>query len=178
MHPSPAESWRSVVGFPGYEVSDLGRIRSFNLRGYGTRLAVEPHPIRERRNNCGYPTVPLCARGVKSAAFVHRLVLTAFVGPCPDGMEGCHDNGDRTDNRATNLRWDTRRNNHADKAAHGTRQTGERHGRAVLTDAQVTEIRRRRAAGETIVALGRAFGTAHSNISRVCLNRTWNHLES
>ncbi len=52
--------------------------------------------------------------------FAHRAVLLAFVGPCPEGMEACHNNGDPLDNRVENLRWDTRSNNTLDKVAHGT----------------------------------------------------------
>jgi hypothetical protein len=43
-----------------------------------------------------------------------------FVGPAPEGMEGCHYNGDPTDNRLENLRWDTRKANVADAIRHGT----------------------------------------------------------
>lgn len=47
-------------------------------------------------------------------------MLTAFVGPCPDGMEGCHNDGDPHNNRLDNLRWDTRANNARDAIRHGT----------------------------------------------------------
>jgi hypothetical protein len=49
-----------------------------------------------------------------------ELVLTAFVGSRPSGLEGCHRNGDPTDNRLENLRWDTRTANIFDAVAHGT----------------------------------------------------------
>lgn len=51
---------------------------------------------------------------------VHRLVLEAFVGPCPEGMEGCHGDGDPTNNSLGNLRWDTATSNQLDKVRHGT----------------------------------------------------------
>ncbi|QOV97160.1 HNH endonuclease [Rhodococcus pyridinivorans] len=51
---------------------------------------------------------------------VHRLVLEAFTGPCPDGMVGCHNDGDTTNNRLDNLRWDTPGANNRDKRTHGT----------------------------------------------------------
>ena len=51
---------------------------------------------------------------------MHRLVLGAFAGPPPEGMEGCHEDNDKTNNRLDNLRWDTRPGNHSDKARHGT----------------------------------------------------------
>lgn len=51
---------------------------------------------------------------------VHRLVLEAFVGPCPDGTVGCHNDGDTTNNSVGNLRWDTPGANNRDKRTHGT----------------------------------------------------------
>lgn len=50
---------------------------------------------------------------------VHLLVLEAFVGPCPPGLEGCHTNGDGLDNKLTNLRWDTHAANMQDRLRHG-----------------------------------------------------------
>lgn len=41
------------------------------------------------------------------------------MGPCPDGMEACHNNGDQLDNRIENLRWDTHSANIYDQVAHG-----------------------------------------------------------
>lgn len=46
---------------------------------------------------------------------IHKLVLEAFVGERPSGMQACHGNGDKTDNRLVNLRWDTVKANHRDK---------------------------------------------------------------
>lgn len=42
---------------------------------------------------------------------IHQIVLEAFCGPCPDGMEVLHGNGIRTDNRLSNLRYGTRSEN-------------------------------------------------------------------
>ena len=51
---------------------------------------------------------------------IHQIVLEAFCGPCPDGMEVLHGNGIRTDNRLSNLRYGTRSENNADSIRHGT----------------------------------------------------------
>lgn len=120
------ENWRDVPGYEGaYEVSDLGRVRSLD------RFIAFDHPTRPglwrrgrmRRTpvgNHGYPTVSLtCTRHRQRARLVHRLVLEAFVGPCPPGMEACHNNGDRTDSRLVNLRWDTSTENNRDTVRHG-----------------------------------------------------------
>jgi hypothetical protein len=57
---------------------------------------------------------------------VHRLVLETFVGPCPDGMECCHNNGDPADNRLENLRWDTLSSNAYDRVEHGVHNMARR----------------------------------------------------
>ena len=57
--------------------------------------------------------------GKNNKHYVHHLVAAAFLGPRPDGLEICHSNGDATDNRAANLRWDTRSSNLHDAVAHG-----------------------------------------------------------
>ncbi|MGB0971438.1 MAG: NUMOD4 motif-containing HNH endonuclease [Mycobacterium sp.] len=122
------ENWRSVVGYEGlYEVSDQGRVRGIDryvtTRG-GVRLSrgqiLRPTPIVKGSKGRAYHFVNLSRSSKKARFSVHRLVLTAFVGPCPDGMEGCHNNGDASDNRIANLRWDTRANNGADKRRHKT----------------------------------------------------------
>ncbi|WP_442972456.1 NUMOD4 motif-containing HNH endonuclease [Rhodococcus sp. BH5] len=113
--------WRAVVGYEGiYEVSDLGEVRSVSrtdARGHRRtgRLRVAYPSV-----SSGHLTVTLYKRGRRSTKFVHRLVIEAFTGPRPDGMEACHNNGVRTDNRASNLRWDTRSANQRDAVAHGT----------------------------------------------------------
>jgi hypothetical protein len=68
----------------------------------------------------GYLYVNLKRVGSQSQRAVHRLVLEAFVGPCPPGMEGCHNDGDQLNNRLDNLRWDTPSNNKLDSVRHGT----------------------------------------------------------
>lgn len=114
------ERWLPVIGYEGsYEVSDFGRVRSLdriNSRGHSlTGRVLSPCP-----NTSGHLQVPISAGCIQRLFQVHRLVLTAFVGPCPAGMEGCHWNGDPTDNRAANLRWDTQSANQLDSIRHGT----------------------------------------------------------
>lgn len=62
----------------------------------------------------------LSRNGATKRQWVHRLVLSAFTGPCPPGMECCHNDGDPSNNRPENLRWDTRSSNARDKRVHGT----------------------------------------------------------
>lgn len=73
--------------------------------------------------------------------YVHQLVLESFVGPCPNKMETCHNDGDPTNNKIINLRWDTCKNNCADRAKHGRTIRGERYWNAILNEYQVRIIR-------------------------------------
>jgi HNH endonuclease len=69
---------------------------------------------------------------------VHTLVLQAFVGPCPAGMEACHYDGDKANNKLGNLRWDTKRANELDAIRHRTRpdpmRTRCKYGHALTDD--------------------------------------------
>lgn len=118
------EIWRSVVGWEGlYEVSDLGRVRS-TPRDVGSRWPAYRRPaggviLSGHRNTSGYLQVKLCRNGRAVTRLVHRLVLEAFVGRCPDGMEGCHGPSGIEDNSLANLRWDTRHENALDITRHG-----------------------------------------------------------
>lgn len=116
-----SERWLPVSGYEGsYEVSDLGRVRSLDRitdRGRKWRGRVmSPAPMRSN----GYLIVSLWRDGSQRTTLVHRLVLSAFVGPAPDGAEGLHGDGDPENNKLTNLSWGTHSENEMDKVRHGT----------------------------------------------------------
>jgi hypothetical protein len=108
---------------------------------------------------------------------VSRLVLTTFVGPCPDGMEGCHNDGNPKNNSLGNLRWDTRKANHSDKRRHGTLPLGSRLHCSKLTEAQVLVIKSRIARGESNRTLADEFGVSIDTIRHIRKRRTWGWLE-
>lgn len=117
------EQWKPVVGYEGfYEVSDKGRVRSLT-RVVQTRLGhsttYQGRILRQHARPTGHLDVGLMRSGHRVTAKVHRLVLTAFVGPDPEGMECCHNNGNPADNRVENLRWDTTAANRRDCVNHG-----------------------------------------------------------
>lgn len=120
------ERWRPVVGYEGhYEVSDQGRVRSYVRQQQAGRI-LRPRASKSRdHRNPGW-TVALFRGGRRENHLIHRLVLTAFVGPCPEGMEGCHWNDDASDNRLSNLRWDTHSANTQDKLRNGNHEPSNR----------------------------------------------------
>jgi len=137
--------WRAVPAYEGlYEVSNMGHLRSVpRLRSFGDhQRQVGGNVLRRKpRKGDGYIRVVLYRGEEREEHPLHRLVLEAFVGPCPSGMEACHNNGIRADCRLSNLRWDTRSGNSNDKHAHGTMVRGEAFHSAKLTEAQVQAIR-------------------------------------
>jgi hypothetical protein len=103
----------------------------------------------------------------------HRLVAEAFHGPAPEGMECRHLDGTRDNNRPSNLAWGTPVENAADRRRHGTNISGERHGAAKLTAADVAEIRKRRAAGETLQSLADEYGVHNSTIHKASVGQSF-----
>lgn len=115
----------------------------------------------------------------KRACYVHTLILEAFVGPRPRGMEGCHF-PDRTpaNCRLDNLRWDTPKANGQDKCLHGTQVQGIGCHQAKLTEREVEIVRRLHLAGYTYHAIGREFGMIYNTIRSIVQGKTWRHVPS
>jgi hypothetical protein len=118
------ERWRPVPGYEGYyEVSDHGRVRSVDRlirrpsERVDRRIPGKVLTLRKPTGQHGYVQAVLSREGKVRFVAVHRLLLLAFVGPCPDGMEACHGNDIPDDNRLANLRWDTHASNMDDRAA-------------------------------------------------------------
>lgn len=116
---------------------------------------------------------------------VHRLILEAFVGPIPRGMQCCHGDGNPANNRLSNLRWDTPKGNQADRIKHGTVLCGVNHPSTRLTEHQVKEIRRRHreakgsrqlAPAGTLTALAKDFKTSNGHIRGIVSRARWKHI--
>lgn len=159
--------WKDIPGYEGqYRVSEYGDIvgpRGKLLRPY-------------RSNSAGREIVSLYKNGQRERWLIYRVVLTAFVGPCPDGMEGCHNDGNVRNNHVSNLRWDTHKNNHADKYRHGTEQVGENHPRNRFTEQDVLRMRDMRRCGAKLAEIGRVFGTSEGPVSAICRRQAWTHI--
>lgn len=168
------ERWFPVVGFAGYEVSDLGRVRSLDRVVFGPKKKVTMHGkvLRQHRDYDGYQRIILFKNGKKCWCKVHRLVLDAFVGERPD-LIGRHRNGKPADNRLENLQWGTHAENQHDRIAHGTSNHGEKNGAAFLTEAIVLELRERRSNGEKLTSLAKEFGVTPTLINKVVTGEIW-----
>lgn len=165
------ELWLPISGFErAYEVSDEGRIRS--LAGqYAGRI------FRGRTARNGYLYFDLCANGEKARFLVHRLVAIAHIGPAPDDSPWInHRDGNKRNNRVTNLEWVSPSENNAHAYRSGLKKPtdarGERNPRAKLTREQVHEIR---SLSGTVSQrhLAARYGVSKSTIQWIQKGRNW-----
>ena len=171
------EEWKLVVGFKGqYEVSSYGRLRSMSTRSWGgTHMRRVPLVLRTPISSTGYLQARLWRDGEVRRS-IHRLVLEAFVGPCPTGQQASHLDGNPANGRLENLCWETASANNARKRQHGTDQSGPRSAVAKLTCADVVEMRRLHALGEGYPSLGRRYGVNRSTARRAVIGQIWAHV--
>lgn len=166
------EIWKEIPAYGRfYEASSFGRIRSKD------RIVVKKHMsgcvmeqfykskiLKGNHGRYGHLTVRLGISGKDFNVPVHRLVLFAFVGPCPKGFEACHNDGNPNNNRPDNLRWDTHTSNMNDRKRHGKYPVGDEHPMAKLTARQADKIRSSSLSG---VQLSEMFGIGQSQVSRI-----------
>jgi hypothetical protein len=158
-----------VSGWPGYFVDDEGEV-------YSSR---KQFPYKELRQIGirGYKRVCLYDEGVQRICWVHRLVLEAFVGSRPTGMETRHLDGDRANNRLENLVWGTKAENEQDRKNHGHVLKGEKNGASKLTEDSVREIRRLRATGKSSYAVAKIFGVSRTMVQLIVRGDKWGWLK-
>lgn len=160
--------WRQIEGFD-YEVSDTGRIRRIQHREVAVAL-------------CGvgkqYLRASLWRRGKCQRVLVHVLVARAFIGPCPPGHEHNHKDGNKTNNRPSNLEFVTRSQNqrHKFEVLGQTVNQGMAHGLAKLTDTEVIAIRERYARGEMQRVIAQDFNVTLGAIGLIVRGKRWKHL--
>lgn len=170
------ECWKPVYGYEDlYQVSDMGRVRRI-AAGRGTHVG---RILRLCNDRYGYAYVILSRNNHHKHQKVHRLVVEAFLGPCPAGLQVNHRNGIKDDNRIGNLEYATPRANVrysfdvlGRKALHG-----EAKSQAKLTDAIVREIRRLHANGvRTQCELAERYGISRGHIGRILRRERWAHV--
>lgn len=177
-----AEVWRPIPGFGGhYEASSLGRIRSrdrvVSKVAFG-KPALQHYKGRVLRSTpdgkWGHRCVSVGVDGARIKIGVHRMVLLAFVGDPPPGHEGCHNDGDASNNRPSNLRWDTHENNNRDRLKHGTYWRGRDHHGAKASEDVIARVKR----GEiTPKEAARETGLPYKLYWRAKSGKTWRHVQ-
>lgn len=108
---------------------------------------------------------------------VHRLIAMAFIGVCPEGMEVRHLDGDSCNNKAENLSYGTRLENHSDKIRHGTSGKGADNSMAKLTEEDVLAIRAKYKKGVYgYMRVAREFNVLSGTIQKIINREIWKHI--
>lgn len=166
--------WKPVPGWESrYEVSDSGVVRSKDMivgAIHGATALRKGRELKAIPKTHFYLCVTL-AEGLRRKQYcIHDLVLLAFKGPKPVGFQAAHNDGDRTNNRLSNLRYDTPAGNNLDKFAHGTVCKGETHGMVKLNWGAVRRIR---ASSAPAVELAEYYGVTPSCVYDIRKFKTW-----
>lgn len=162
-----------------YEVSDRGQVRSLDrMAAHGSRagghagtMTLRGKILAPAPHRSGHVAVHLSRDGVVETVQVHRLVLEAFVGACPDGQETLHGPGGPADNRwPENIRYGTRSENTIERHRDGVMQN------AKLTPEIVIICRQRRVNGDTYGAMSRDYGVSEQAMWRAVNGKSWGHV--
>lgn len=173
------EIWRDVVGYEGlYRISSHGRVSA--TRRQGSKGGLKKTHVS---TTDGYIYVNLYSQSADRDYWrvaVHILVARAFLGEPPEDHEVSHEDGDRRNPKLENLKYRTRKDNIALAKIHGTCLLGENTNSAVLTGAQVIEIKQIKAVPRDPVlgysAIARDYGVDPETIACIFKGKTWTHI--
>jgi hypothetical protein len=165
------EIWRVIPGFSGrYFASDCGRVKSI-FGGKETILTSKPVGIY------GHAQIGLRSKERRVFRYVHQWVLLAFVGPAPDGTESLHIDGNAKNCHLSNLHYGTRKQNAADRVAHGKSCVGTENGRAKISPVDVRAIRSMWAQGGMRQRdIGSQFGVTQGIVGKIIRHELWRHV--
>lgn len=168
------EHWRPVFGYEGqYEVSIIGRVRS---------LVAKDAPLIMKQNirKDGYLQVQLKVNQKPNNQLVHRIVDKAFNGEMVEGLEVNHIDGDKTNNRLSNIERVTRKENvrHAWDTGLCNARTGDKNHATKISDETVRAIRaekiergEKRIKRGTLIAIMNKYGVSRSQLCRIINNK-------
>lgn len=176
----PDARWCEIRGFPGRFVSDDGRV-------YSVKSGRLQKPCKHNRGYIVYKlstgeTASARTGGGTACKLAHVLVAEAFLPPKPtDRHEVAHNDGTRTNNHFTNLRWATPKENQADRRIHGTHLSGSMCPTSKVTEEIVASIKaeyerggRRYAGGSvTMQQLADTYGISIAQVSRIVNGKQW-----
>lgn len=155
---------KPIQGFDRYYCDKLGNV--FSL------VSGSSKKLKPSLKSNGYHSVCLYKDGKQSTRSIHRLVMESFHGKSE--LEVNHKNGDRLDNRLSNLEFVTKTDNenHARKIL-GKNFRGERNGQSKLKKSEVLQIKKLAQDGVRYNDISAEFGISIAQISRIKNNKRW-----
>ena len=155
-----SDRWVVSPSYSGYEVSDAGLVRNIKTKHiltFNTKKGTHP-----------YQRVHLCVKGKAKYVLVHRLILEAFVGPCPVGHQTLHLDDNPKNNHLSNLKWGTPKENHQTIDRKGSANT-----KARLSAKDVLNIRN---SNDKHCDLARQYKVTSTTIQNIRNRKLWSHL--
>jgi NUMOD4 motif./HNH endonuclease. len=175
------EIWKDIKGFEGlYQISNLGNIKSLPRKRYsgaGKYYIQQEKIMKTYLKSCGYKSIKLkYPDGKYIHKDIHKLMAIAFI-PNPDNLPQInHKNGIKTDNRIDNLEWCTPSHNAQHALNTGLKKPlqGEKHGRHILTEKEVIEIRKIK--NINVIETAKKHGVHKDTIWCILKNKSWKHI--
>lgn len=166
------EIWKPIPGYEGkYDVSNLGRVRSLDRSVWCHGNVKAGHfckkpgcVLRPAFASTGYPCVVLGRRNTQN---LHVLVALTFIGPIPTGCEVRHKDGDRSNPRADNLCYGTRKENIEDSRKHGTFKARYEHCRKIKAPMRELMCRLYSSMAFKQKDLAKLFSTSPENVIKI-----------
>lgn len=164
------EKWNNLPGYD-YIISDAGNVaRSKPSKGTRANRPVKPSVDRGGRH-----VFNVSKDGKVKQFKLHRAVMLAFTGECPDGMEVAHLDGDQSNNALNNLKYVTPKENNSHKVRHGTQPMGEDIWMAILTERQVLDIREAWPS-LSYSKLAEQYSVHVQTIASIITRKNWKHI--
>jgi len=160
------EIWKDVIDYEGiYEVSNLGRVKSLLSNG------------KILKNSCGaggYCRLGLYKNSKVTTKYVHHVVYYSFSGVAPIGKEINHIDGDKTNNKLSNLELVTPSENTLHAYRNNLAKKGEKHYLAKLKQVDVINIKKYYSSGEySQTELAKMYNVTRQSIHAVVREKTW-----
>jgi hypothetical protein len=183
-----SEIWKAIPGYEHYQASNLGQIKSVThyVQRKDCKGVLRPYfpkgKILKPYENQKYYYVWLSKNGDKKIFKVHHLILLTFLGPRPQNMLGCHNNGNSLDNRIENLRWDTASSNVLDTIKHGNHkfvpksEKGSKNPSSKLKEEDILCIRSVTAYRGYLPKMAKKYNVSISCIWSIVNRKHWAHI--
>jgi len=175
------EEWRDIQGFEGsYQVSNLGRVRSFDrviMNNIGVHRIYKSRIMKYFLDKDGYENLTLNKLGKQYKRKVHRLVAAAFIDN-PENKESVnHKDLNKKNNRLENLEWVTKSENMIHAAKNNKNCRGEGIAQSKLSEEDVLIIRELYLSKQmNQKELSEKYKVTQSSISCIVLRKTWSHI--
>lgn len=168
------EEWLIIKNYQNYSISNYGKVKRIKS-GNGTRIGKI---LNLASTNNGYLSVTLYENNKRKNFYVHRLVIEAFIGPCPKDKETNHIDGDKINNYYKNLEYVTKSENQKHAFRLGLqRRDGENNHRSKITNRQVIEIRKLYKTGKYYHReIAKKFNIAETQIGRIIRKQSWKYI--